>query len=86
MVPRLQAVAGSRQGFLGRDRVVSFWFSVTTGVLPVSRRCFILCRDIGSLVTTKTVEAREQGYDRSLAEAKEFQVAIEKLLCHDRIS
>ena len=35
---------------------------------------------------TKTAEAREQGCNRSLVEAKEFQVATKKLLCRDRIS
>ena len=28
---------GCDKGFPGRDRVVFFWFSVATGVLPVSR-------------------------------------------------
>ena len=35
---------------------------------------------------TETVEATSQGCDKSLVEAKEFWVATEKLLCHDRVS
>ena len=33
------------RGFPGRDGVVFFWFSVTTGVLLVLRQCFVLFRD-----------------------------------------
>ena len=29
-------------GFPNRDIVVFFWFSIATGVLPMSRQCFIL--------------------------------------------
>ena len=52
----------------------------------MSRQCFIICRDRGSLVTAETAEVRGQGYDRSLAEAKEFRVETGNLLCRDRIS
>ena len=38
------------RGFTSSDRVVFFWFSVTTGVLPMSRPCFVLFLDN---VTTK---------------------------------
>ena len=75
--------------FLVRDRVSFFWFFCRDRGRPCVATVFYSlswqCRYRGSLVAAEMAKARGRGYDRSLAEAKEFRVATGNLLCCDMI-